>query len=323
MARKFKLEIAHKLEQMRGKLDKSIAILNVPVAFHCRHKCKGCITREWDIIKKERREKLPREETKKIIGHFKEKYDTKFITVNGRGDPFYRSPEVDICSETLDRMICAAEFEMQTYVFTAGDSLDERACDMLVAHEANVMISLFGNGFIDADFFNGGDYKKRRAEIAENLRRLMMSYKYSRRQPEEGLTRLGMNYVVSERDLREPNKLIELREAANKNGIFFICNTDFHPHEDTEIQKKLQMIALENSDFSLAHSTAVDGVCQMGAGSSATISPNGELYRCPYMNEGSEGYFTEMSEEKRAEILGRYIKERNYACVLRKTKTQK
>lgn len=315
MGRKLKFEINHKLKQMRGKLDKSIAILNVPVAFHCEHKCKGCVSRKRTVIRKEQKEALPREEIIKIIGYFKEKYDTKFITVNGRGDPFH--PEVR--DETKDRILYAYENKMQSYIFTSGDSLDGQISTMLAEKEANVMISLFGNGFIDADFFKGKKYEKVQAERAENLRTLIRGFQHPIKNPEEGLTRIGMNYVVRESDLKDRNRLVELKEAANEYGVFFICNVNFFPHENQEIQKKLRALAIENSDFNLAHSTAVDGVCQMGAGSSATIAPNGELYRCPYMIEGSDGNFVTMDEKERARILAGYMIDKRYACSFRKT----
>lgn len=317
MARRLKLEINHRLEQMRGRLDKSIAILNVPVAFHCLHKCKGCISRKAgrEMIKKEKKGALPRKEVRKIIDYFKDRYDTKFITVNGRGDPFH--PEVR--GDTADRIRYARKNGMQPYIFTAGDNLTGETSKMLSENEANVMISLFGNGFIDTDFFeNKKGYKEKQEEIAYNLRTLITMYRVCGKYPDKGLTRIGMNYVVREKDLKDRNKLAELKEAANEYGIFFVCNVDFFL-EDAEVRKKLQELAIENSDFNLVHSTAVDRVCQMGAGSSATIAPNGDLYRCPYMMEGSDGNFTEMPEEERRRILTGYMIDERYACVLRKT----
>jgi len=320
MARRLKLEINHKLEKMRDRLDKSIAILNVPVAFRCVHKCKGCISRKAgrEMLKREKKGALSGDEISKVMDYFKDKYDTKFITVNGRGDPFHE----EIVFDTLERISHAYEHGIQPYIFTAGDSLNGMIPSALSEANANVMISLFGNGFIDADFFKGKTYERAQAERAENIRKLIRAMQHPLKQPEEGLTRIGMNYVVREKDLADRNRLVELREAANEYGIFFVCNTDFFI-EDPEIQKKLQELAIENSDFSLVHSTAVDGVCQMGAGSSATIAPNGDLYRCPYMMEGSDGNFADMPEEERAKILSRYMNQRKYACVLRKTNAQK
>ncbi len=318
MARRLKLEINHKLEQMRDKLPKSIAVLNLPVAFHCAHMCKGCVSRRAgrEMIKKERKEALPKEDIRKIIDYFKDKYDTKFITVNGRGDPFH--PEVK--DETYERIMYAFTKGMQSYVFTAGDNLNEPIPTMLAEFNANVMISLFGNGFIDADFFKSTvKYEGQRAKIAYNIRTLMSIYQLCDRKPEEGLTRIGMNYVVRETDLKDRNRLAELKEATNEKRIFFICNTDFFPNEDPEIQKKLQVLAIENSDFNLVHSTAINDICQMGAGSSATIAPNGDLYRCPYMMEGSDGNFITMSEKERARILAGYMIDKRYACAVRKT----
>jgi len=78
-------------------------------------------------------------------------------------------------------------------------------------------------------------------------------------------------------------------------------------------------LAMKYSDFGLRHSTAVDGQCQMGAGSSATVDYNGEMYRCPYKKGKGGGRFTRLSENQIKEILDRYMQDRGYACVLRRT----
>ena len=180
---------------------------------------------------------------------------------------------------------------IQAYVFTAGNNLDEITCQTLVNSEANIMISLFGNWFIDADFFSGKEYPtapkplQNQAEIAGNLRRLIRTYREHQNQPEEETTRIGMNYVVSWRDLSDGGaKVRALKQEANDNGIFFVVNTNFQKHPDDETQRLFEQFAHEYSDFHLRHSTAVNGQCQMGAGSSATIDFDGMLLRCPYMD---------------------------------------
>jgi MoaA/NifB/PqqE/SkfB family radical SAM enzyme len=309
-----KLEITRKLERM--DLRSTIAILNLPAPYHCDKGCKDCVIRGKQNILAERSGRLPLEQIKRIMDLFARQYGTVFITINGRGDPFHR----EVREETLEKISYANERNMQALVFTAGDNLDDYVCGLLAECRANVMISLFGNGFIDAEFFGGRVYSGRDELTAENLRRLMRIYRESPYQPEDGTARLGFNYVVDEQDMSNPTKLMELREAARGNGLFFLCNTNFIPHPDPEVREQLRLFALEQSDFNLAHSTFAQGVCQMGAGSSVTIAADGEIYRCPYMTEGGEGKIIDMSDERLKEIMARYMNERRYACVLRKTR---
>ncbi len=323
-----KLEITRKLERLQktpsskgfgNLLDSSIAILNLPAPFYCNKGCEDCVTREERSMREERKGRLPLELVTGYIEFFAKNYDTRFITINGRGNPFH----AEVKHETLDKIAYAYSRGIQSFVFTAGNNLDEEVCQSLARQEVNVIMSLFGNDFIDRGFFEGTAYKGEDALIAENLRRLIRTYRSSHNQPEEGTTRLGMNYVVSEGDLRDQNKLIGLKEAANENGLFFVCNVNFIPHPDPKIRGQLMRLALKNSNFNLAHSTFVDGRCQMGAGSSVTIAADGEVYRCPYMLEGEEGKITEISNQHLAEILAGYLNDRRYMCVLRETKAEK
>ena len=197
--------------------------------------------------------------------------------------------------------------------------------EFLAEHEVNVMISLFGNKFIDAEFFNKKKYFHRirplqnEAEIAANLRNLINYYRTSKRQPKQGTTRIGMNYVVSETDLKDERKLRLLKEAANGNKIFFVCNTNFTKHPNEEIQIKLERIANFYSNFNLKHTTDVYGKCQMGAGSSATADYNGMLLRCPYMdNKEGNGKIQNLTEIRIQKVLKSYMEDRKYSCVMRK-----
>jgi hypothetical protein len=188
------------------------------------------------------------------------------------------------------------------------------------------MISLFGNRFIDADFFAGKKYLsapkplQNQAEIAANLRRLIEIYSVQPHQPEKGATRIGMNYVVSQDDLNDCGaKLAELKQSANNAGVFFVCNTNFEKHRDEDIQNLLEQMANQYSDFYLRHSTAVNGQCQMGAGSSATVDYDGTLLRCPYMdNSDGDGIFQNLLPQQVVEILKIYMNDRQYSCIMRK-----
>lgn len=323
-----KLEITKKLEDIRDSLDNSIAILNLPAANLCEKRtemvraadggleqaCKGCISQNIKIG-----ERLPIGKLKEIVDFFSEDYQTRFLTINGRGNPFHPS----LKKETLDKIAYASSRGIQSYVFTAGTNLDEGTCKRLAEHKANVMISLFGNKFIDEDFFKGKRYPSAReplqnqAKIVRNLRMLIKTYVSS--SPGKGITRIGMNYVISESDMEDESKVRLLKEAANRNGVFLICNTNFLPHPNQKIRKRMQDIAIKHSNFHLRHSTYVNGRCQMGAGSSATVDYNGELYRCPYMDGKGDGKFQELSENQIKRVLSRYMKDRKYACVLRRT----
>lgn len=325
------IEITAHLNEEKDTLDQRIAILNMPTANFCRKRgemveiggrleqaCLGCVTQELKSLSR-----ISIEEIKRIIDYFAKNYGTKFITVNGRGDPF----EPRLRAETLEKVRYAAErWRIKAYVFTAGNELDLETCRTLVRYDANVMISLFGNRFIDADFFAGKKYAhsvrllQDQAEITKRLRMLIQAYKESPNQPKEETTRIGMNYVVTESDLIDSGaKVKALKEAANRERIFFICNTHFKQDSNLEIQKRLERIAREYSDFHLRHSTAVGDQCQMGAGSSATIDYDGTLLRCPYLdNSQGQGKIKELSEEQRRKVLSGYMADRAFPCVMRK-----
>lgn len=338
-----KLEVTGKLEGLGDLLgrDDFVAMLNLPGANFCEKRaelvqlqdggleqaCKGCVTQP---IKGS--ERLSLAEIKRVIDYFADNYGTRFITINGRGDPFH--PRLK--AETLEKISYAASRGMQAYIFTAGNNLDEDTCVALAQYGVNVMISLFGNRFIDAAFFDGKSYAVPRRlpqgrgklqdehTIAQNLRRLINAYEQSENQPQEGMTRIGMNYVVSESDIADDGaKVRALQAAANRNGIFFVCNTNFLPHADKETQRQMEAIAHTYSDFNIRHTTAVDGQCQMGAGSSATVDYDGELFRCPYMSGKGEGKFHRLTDPLRQEVIAGYLHDRAYACVMRKTPIQR
>lgn len=327
------LELTKKLEELdrEGGLDREIAILNLPSVNYCEKRaervlvngrlqqsCLGCVTQGISSS-----DPLGIDEIKKIIDFFAEQYGTRFITINGRGDPFH--PELK--KENLKKIGYAHKrYGIQAYVFTAGNNLDHRTCRFLTDNKVNVMISLFGNEFIDAEFFAGKEYStaqkpvQNRAEIAENLRRLIREYRENSEQPEEGTTRIGMNYVVSERDMGDSGaKVRALKQAANDNGIFFVVNTNFQIHLDLRKQRALEQIAYEYSDFHLRHSTFVNGRCQMGAGSSATVDYDGTLLRCPYIdNKEGDGKIQELFLERVNEIIAGYMRDRKSFCVMRR-----
>jgi sulfatase maturation enzyme AslB (radical SAM superfamily) len=328
-----KLEITSKLEELghSDSLDSIIAILNLPTANFCekrgervltqdgsKQSCEGCITQ--GIKSPNRMAPLL---IKKVIEFFAQNYGTRWITINGRGDPFH--PELK--SETIEK-ICYArrQWDIGSYVFTAGNNLDEATCRILAEHGVNVMISLFGNQFINADFFYGKKYFKREkpfqdeAEIAKNLRRLISTYKESSNQPKSGTTRIGMNYVVSPSDLDDKHqKLKELKAAANEQDLFFACNTPFSPHQEEAIQLELESLAREYSNFHQRHTTAVNDQCQMGAGSSATVDFDGTLLRCPYMDnqKQGDGKIHDLTESKLKKVLSFYMQDRSLPCVMR------
>ncbi len=332
-----KLDITKKLEDLArdGTLNDIIAILNLPSANFCEKRaelvniegilqssCLGCITK--GIISNDY---LGIDDIKKVIDYFAEKHRTRFITINGRGDPFHpRLKELN-----LAKMRYAYDkYGIQAYVFTSGDNLDEQTCQTLAHNDANVMISLYGNQFIDADFFAGKEYPvaqrpmQNQAKIAENLRRLVGIYKQYSSQSEQGTTgqrttKIGMNYVVSEKDLADgAAKLSALKYAANDNHIFFVVNTNFQRHQDDELQSQMEQLAYEYSDFHLRHSTAINGQCQMGAGSSATVDYDGMLLRCPYMDsEKGDGKFQELSPAELEKVLTKYNQDRLRMCVMR------
>lgn len=332
-----KLEITKKLEDLRDRLfdEKFVAVLNLPGPNYCEKRaelsardgvvqqsCKGCVTQGLGVTGV-----MPDNQIRQAIDYFAENYDTQFVTVNGRGDPLHPN----VRGQTFLKLQYGRAKGMQGYIFSAGNNLDYYVCKLLADNEVNIMLSLFGNRFIDADFFSGKEYPSAegrmqdQATIAENIRNLLGTYKeYEKRglwqtQPEAGTTRIGMNYPVQESDLKDRRKLSELKQAANENGVFFVCNTEFVPHADSEIQRQLRELAYGFTDFHISHSTGVDGQCQMGAGSSATVDYNGTLYRCPYMSGPGEGNFFSADDNQRRKILTGYLKDREYACVMRKT----
>ena len=325
------LEITSQLEELGDTLSDQIAILNLPTANFCEKRservqiektleqaCVGCITQN---IKSPHRMDLL--QIKKVIEFFAQNYGTRWITINGRGDPFH--PVLKL--ETMEKIRYAQkQCNIGSYVFTAGNNLDQATCNFLADYGVNVMISLYGNRFIDAQFFQGKQYLsapkplQNEAEITENLRRLIASYKKGPNQPKEGTTRIGMNYVVSEADLKDnKQKLKELKEAANDQDLFFVCNTPFSPHPSPSIKQELELLAREYSNFHLRHTTAVKDQCQMGAGSSATIDFDGTLLRCPYMDNKKQGNgkIQDLSESQFQAVLSAYMQDRSLPCVMR------
>ncbi len=310
-----KLEITQKLEQSTD-LDSTITILNLPGANFCEKRselletlelaCKGCIANGFKNSKR-----LSIQEIREVIDFFVQNYGTKFITINGRGDPFHPI----LKQETLEKIRYAYSLGAQAYVFTAGNNLDRATCDFLAEHKTNVAISLFGNSFIDANFFSSKQYPtatgriQNQRKIAENLRRLIQAYPQ-----EQGLTKLAMNYVISETDLQDKTKVLDLKQIANKEGIAFVCNTDFN-----EVDPDIRNLAKKYSDFNLPHSTFVNGRCQIGAGSSATVDSDGTLYRCPYLTDEGDGNIKSLTEKELKMILDSYMQDRKFVCVYRKT----
>ncbi len=313
--------------------DKQIAILNLPGVNLCEKRlekvfvngkleqtCKNCVTQDIKLV---RRMKI--KEIKSIIDYFAQNYNTKIITINGRGDPFHPL----LKSETLEKIVCAYNrWGIKSYIFTAGNNLDDNVCKTLANCGANVIISLYGNKFIDASFFSGKKYEsakfplQNQKKTAENLRRLIRTYKDSSKLIVKNATRIGMNYVVSENDIKDKGKkLSALKKAANKAGLFFICNVNFMPNKNTKLLKRMKTMALKYSNFHLHHSTEINGQCQMGAGSSATVDFDGAILRCPYMdNKENDGNILKLSDKEIRKILERYTKNREYICVVRRTK---
>lgn len=327
-----KLEITHVLETLskEGTLNSRLAILNLPSANLCEKRgefvlyngerkqaCEGCITQGLALKKA-----LGVNQILPIIDYFSRKYQTRFITINGRGDPLHpllRELNLQKIKYSFDK------YKIQTYLFTAGQNLDSVTVKFLVKNKVNVIISLFGNKFIDADFFSGKEYAspkpplQNEQTIAENLRRLIAAYKDQTDLP-FGITRIGMNYVLTVRDIEDGFIQVKaLKEAANKNGVSFVCNIPFLKNSDPKIQNILETKSKELSNFHLPHTTTVEGYCQMGAGSSATIDYDGMLLRCPYLSSAlGQGYFHELLEGEKDALLHAYMTERTYPCVMRK-----
>ena len=323
------LEITQILKEMTDSdLKRSIAVLNLPGANYCEKRaervvvegrleqsCRGCVTQHIQTGSR-----LSIEQIHAIIDFFAKEYRTQIITINGRGDPFHPL----LKDETLKKIDYASMHGITSYVFTAGNNLDEETCQFLAEHGVNVMVSLHGNKFIDADFFRAREYPtaeaplQDQAHIAGNLRRLFRVYTESQNQPRQGLTRIGMNYVVLESDLENSTRLQKLQEAATNNGMFFVCNTSFTRHTDPVVQLQLEQLALRYGNA--RHTTFVHGRCQMGAGSSATVDYNGELFRCPYMSGKGDGNITLLSLDERRAVLERYMHDKEFVCTMRRTK---
>ncbi|MBN2121498.1 hypothetical protein JW721_00360 [Candidatus Micrarchaeota archaeon] len=323
------LEIMHAMQNIasthNGKMSlrRKFRILNLPGTFHCEEQCRKCINREGSAANAHFRElngKLPMKATKQLISLFARRFGTKFVAISGRGDPFH--PRV--AQETMQKIAHATSEGVRSYVFTQGNNLSPQICRFLSNHGVNVMIGLAGNNtFIDEKFFKGAAYGGRSAEIATSLRTLFLAYTYCSNPPAYGLTRLGMNYVLGINGEPDLDKLAALKDAANGNGIYFVCNTPLHSEEGRKHKRKMAALALAYSDFNLPHSTYADGRCQMGAGSSITIAPNEDVYRCPHMMEGSMGNIMLLKEEPLTALFSRCLGDRRHACVIRKTTARK
>lgn len=315
----------------RDDLDKIIAILNLPRPNICTRRgkkvvaddgtidysCKGCIAGA-----DKGGPMLSLDSIKGIIDYFKDKYGTIFTTITGKGDPFHPKL-VDSSVGILDH---SAKRGLIPYVFTAGDHLDDRVIKALVDSKANVMISLLGNPFIDADFFAGKTYPKITDPgfidphaIAGSIRKLISAYKDI--PTPAGTTRIGMNYVIKPADLKDDSKVKALSMAAADHGIFLICNPYFAPDIDATTTDALAKMAKKYSHFHLTHSTGFDGRCHVGAGSSATVDYDGRLFRCPHMTDGDDGNFTDLIKTGDiSKVLAKYIADRKYSCMMRKTR---
>ena len=134
----------------------------------------------------------------------------------------------------------------------------------------------------------------------------------------KGITRVCMNYVISDKDIKDKaKKLSKLKIAANKNGISLIVNTNFKRSSDKNKQKHIEAIAKKYSDFNLKHTTDVNGICQMGAGSSITVDYDGTILRCPYMdNKDGVGNFLDLREEDIKKRVKEFFKNKK-SCVMR------
>ncbi len=281
-----------------------------------RQSCFGCITQGIGT-----RDRMSLDEIKTTIDYFADNHGTKIIAIPGRGDPLHPS----VRDYTFEKIRHAKSRRIVSYIFNASNNLDAYTCEFLSEHGVNVMMSLFGNPFIDADFFSGKSYPtsqgrlQNQGVVAENFRRLIRAYKHSSNQPTEGISRLGMNYPLSEADLEDQTKLKELKAAANNDGLFFLSNTNFQAHQNPEIRKALRKLAIQYTNFNIEHSTGVYGQCQMGSGSSATVDYDGKLFRCPYMRGIGDGSFLQLPEEERRFVLDSYQQDRKYICVMRGT----
>jgi len=330
-----KLEIPKKLEDLakEGTLDRIIAILNLPAEFHCEkfyekrqspdglwiQSCKDCVA-EKDIPKT----RLQIDKIKEIIDYFASNQGTNFIAIPGRGNPLH--PKVR--EETLEKIRYASTKGLQSYLFSASNGLTEDICRTLAEKGTNVMMSLRGNPFIDAEFFSGKNYpistgnKQNKARIAENFRRLITAYRESPNQPESGTTRLAMNYVVTEADLIDNGKRINyLKQATLDSGILLVTNPEFDIYTNPKISAETRERILS---LTSPHSTMVNGQCRMGARSSLTIDSDGKILRCPYLPR-ELGYGNVLTKDGRLDIeriqraLTEYASGKAYACVARES----
>src|SRR3989338_1989630 len=357
------LEITKDLEELAERLDDPgfVAILNLPDVNLCDKRaefvqrdgvleqaCMGCVSQFIKI-----RSMISTEQVHEAIDYFAENYGTRWISVNGRGDPFHPF----LVDRTLDKVTYTASKGIGSYVFYPGTDVGQDVYQTLADNGANVMISLLGNDFIEGDFCEGREYRtpveelngllresanpeklerllkkglvQDKTQIARSIRELIRTYREHPNQPEDGTTRLGMNYVVSEKDLADSGRKISyLKEMANRNGIAFFCNNDFESHQDTETQRRLVETARRFS----SHSTSVRGQCQMGAGSSVVVDHNGGMPRCPYQSEeGNPSFFKvpgttdtdpmyrQLLDNQRRRIIYNHLTNRGYSCVVRGT----
>ncbi len=321
------LEVAHENGDMRtGR----VLVLNLPAPFYCTRGCRECISKSQPGISNEKQAPLAPETIRKAIDLFATGYGTRYITINGRGDPFH--PQIR--EETLRKIGHASDrYGIQSYVFTAGDGLDPELCEFLNDRKANVMISLLGNpGLVDPRFFQGAGHTGFKGIIAENIRRLIETYRTSDRGVDTEITRLGMNYVVFPDDLAESRRalLLEFKMAAEGAGVYLGANLPFDlVRFQPDTVRELRGLAVELSSGGIVHSTVVNGVCQMGAGSSLTMAANGDVYRCPYQGggPGQESLGTIRACSSLGEMDDRVFKilekinaaGQQFACVMRRT----
>jgi hypothetical protein len=218
----------------------------------------------------------------------------------------------------MHKISCASELGIQALLFTSGDHVDPELAASLARHRSNLVVSLFGNPFVDADFLADHTVHPAFSEpAARGLYYLMSAYAL---EPESESTRIAFNYVVSESDLRDPTRLAALKVAIESHGFCLVCNTDFFPEKyHADVWAALGRLAIEYSTLGNPHTTVVDGVCQMGAGSSFTIAANGDIYRCPYLVGNPDGNITVISPEELDGLISKYKLHREFACVFRRT----
>ncbi|MFC1753159.1 hypothetical protein ACFL96_07160 [Thermoproteota archaeon] len=308
-----RLEIVNEIEKL-DDLDDIIAILNLPDARLCAHGCPECITSDFDADFDKR---ISIDRFKEVIDFFHENYDIKWITRHGYGDVFHRK----LAEMTLDVINYSSSKGIKSFIFTAGDNLYENVCNSLAENQVNIMISLLGNPWFDAEFFNRKQPNGKQTVIADNIRRLIMKYQENGvLNPEKGKTRIGLNYVGSEDDVNDETRLKELKIAANDNGLYFLCNTNFNTHPNPKIQEKIVGLSRKYADFNHPHSILIRGQCRMGARSAATVNYKGTMYNCPYLDDKGDGNFFDMTDTERKTIIEGYKNDTETQCGLRGTK---